>query len=98
MSVKLQIERACKEKGLSIKALAEKIEMTEAGIYAAFRNDSLKVSALKNISAVLNTPISVLMGEKEDKMERKKIKQEIEIELQDIIKIDITNKKLQILK
>lgn len=58
------IKNKSKEKGISLKTLAESIKMTEQGLHAAFRNNTLTVSALEKISIQLDTPLTYfLVGE-----------------------------------
>lgn len=52
-----------KKQKISIKKLAELIGMTEAGLHRSFKNKSLKVSSLIDISKVLNVSISSLIDE-----------------------------------
>ncbi len=48
-----QIKTLCKQNNLSIKELSEKIGMSDAGLYRAFINNSLKVETLEKIANVL---------------------------------------------
>lgn len=51
------IKQIAKDKGVTLSDLAAKIDMTESGMYAMFRNNSIKISTLEKISEVLNVSI-----------------------------------------
>lgn len=57
MNVDKVIKDVCKEKGLSIEKLAEKIGMSFSTLYYAMDKNSLKVSTLLKISEALEIPI-----------------------------------------
>ncbi len=52
-----KIKSICEEKGLTIPLLADKIGLSEAGLYQSFRNQSMKVDVIEKIAEVLETPI-----------------------------------------
>jgi transcriptional regulator with XRE-family HTH domain len=52
-----KIKTICEEKGLTIPGLADKIGLSEAGLYQSIRNQSMKVDVLEKIAEVLETPI-----------------------------------------
>jgi transcriptional regulator with XRE-family HTH domain len=54
-----KIKNICEQKGLTIPQLAEKIDLSEAGLYQSFRNQSMKVDILEKISTALEVPIWV---------------------------------------
>lgn len=47
------VRNLAKQKGLSIREIGEKISMSDAGLYRAFINNSLKVDSLEKIADVL---------------------------------------------
>ena len=52
-----KLKSICEDKGLAISVLAEKIGISEAGLYQSFRNESMKVDILEKIAATLDVPI-----------------------------------------
>lgn len=52
-----KIKTICEDKGLPISVLADKIGLSEAGLYQSFRNKSMKVDVLEKIAAELDVPI-----------------------------------------
>jgi transcriptional regulator with XRE-family HTH domain len=82
------VKKYCKQQGLTLKELAERVEMTETGLSRALKRKSLKVKTLERISEVLQVPIAALFGE-EGKLEEKAgdypgWKKEIEERLSDL--------------
>lgn len=61
-----KIKKLAKDKNISLKELADKINMTEGGFFQSFRNETLKVSALEKISDVLNVPINYFFDDEKD--------------------------------
>ena len=62
------ISTLLKERKMDLrKDMLPYIELTEAGYYAMFRNDSMKVSTLRNIASFLKVPVSTFFIEKMDK-------------------------------
>jgi transcriptional regulator with XRE-family HTH domain len=57
MNVDKVIKDVCKEKGISIEKLADKIGMAFSTLYYAMEKNSLKVSTLIKISKALEIPI-----------------------------------------
>lgn len=57
------IKQLAQSKGITIKELAEKINMTETGYYASIRNKSMKLEKLLKISEVLGEPLSTIVAE-----------------------------------
>lgn len=64
MTVEEKVKEVAQEKGIPLKSLAEKIEMTETGFYAMIRNKSMKVETLQRISKVLQTDPAVFLNGK----------------------------------
>lgn len=62
MSVEEKIKEMAQEKGIALKSLAAKIDMTETGFYAMIRNKSMKVETLQKISKVLQIEPAVLLN------------------------------------
>lgn len=52
------IKELCEQKGLTMKSLADKLEISETGLYQILRNQSTKVKTLEEIARVLDVPIS----------------------------------------
>ena len=52
-----KIKTICEDKGLPISVLADKIGLSEAGLYQSFRNKSMKVDVLEKIAIELEVPI-----------------------------------------
>ena len=50
------IKKIAGQKKITLRELAERIKMSEAGLYYAFRNDSLKVKDLEKIAEILDVP------------------------------------------
>ncbi|QHT67026.1 helix-turn-helix domain-containing protein [Rhodocytophaga rosea] len=63
MSVEEKIKEVAQIKGVTLKNLAIKIEMTETGFYAMIRNKSMKVETLQKISKVLGIDPAVLLNQ-----------------------------------
>jgi len=61
-----QIKTLCKQNNLSIKELGERIGMSDAGLYRAFINNSLKVETLEKIAGVLGVPVSFFFNDNID--------------------------------
>lgn len=57
IEIKESIGLHLKKRGKSIKDILPEIEMTEAGYYAAIKNNSLKVSTLIKIAEALKFPV-----------------------------------------
>lgn len=53
------IKKLCEEKGLTLRQFADKLNMSETGLYQIFRNKSTKVSTLEDIARTLEVPVSV---------------------------------------
>lgn len=60
-NLKKLIDEARKKQGYSIRELALKIGMTEAGYYAMLRNNSAKLRILEKLSEELNIPLGTLL-------------------------------------
>lgn len=58
-----KIKRTCQARNISIRDLAKEIGMSFSGLYASLNNNTLKVSALQDISKYLNVPITELIDE-----------------------------------
>lgn len=72
-----KIKNICEQKGLPISTLADKIGISEAGIYLSFRNKSMKVDILEKIAKVLEVPIWVFF-DLDPESEIASLKKEIE--------------------
>lgn len=57
-----KIKILSKTQNLKIRDLAEKVDMTEAGFYKSFKNNSLKVETLQKIADVLAVDIREFFG------------------------------------
>jgi transcriptional regulator with XRE-family HTH domain len=53
------IKKIAKDKKISIKMLAELCNMTEAGLYQAMNNKTLKIEKLEEIANILAVPIII---------------------------------------
>jgi len=53
------------EKNISIKEFAEIIDMSEAGLHRAFKNDDFKISTLQKIAEKLNIEVGYFFGKSE---------------------------------
>lgn len=51
------IKTLCKERNITIPQLAEKIQVSEPGLYQMIRSESIKVDILEKIANTLNVPI-----------------------------------------
>lgn len=61
--IKEKISIRCKEKKISLKNLALKVGMTEAGLLRSFKTNSLKVSTLKNVCDILDIEPAYLIND-----------------------------------
>ena len=61
-----KIRFLAKRNQMSIKQLAKSINMTEAGLYSAMKNNSIKVKTLHDISNILDTDISYFFSQMSD--------------------------------
>lgn len=53
-----KIKLLARRKGITMKFLAENINMTESGFYSALKNDSFKVKTLHDISTILDVEVN----------------------------------------
>jgi transcriptional regulator with XRE-family HTH domain len=53
------IKELAQQKGITVRDIAFKIKMSEAGLYYAIRNNTLKVRDLEKIAGVLEVPVDV---------------------------------------
>lgn len=74
------IKEICKEKGITLKDIALKIDMSEAGMYRAFANNTLKVEALEKIAKALDVPPSYFFGKSSNEIIRGLIKRNLVID------------------
>ena len=51
----------CKKRGVTIKDLATKIDMSEANIHLRFKKNSMELDHLKKIASILDIPIETLV-------------------------------------
>jgi transcriptional regulator with XRE-family HTH domain len=65
------IKNFASENKISLKDLAEKINLSEQGLHSGIKNQTLSVTNLEKISKVLNVPISKFFDDKiqSDKVE-----------------------------
>lgn len=100
MTIKDTISAIIKEKRLDLKRdILPAIEMTEPGYYSMFRNDSIKVSTLKKIADSLKVPVtSFFIEDSQTKKNNSKAKVVIELHADDVLNIDIKNRRLEIVK
>lgn len=56
--IDIKIKELARKNQITLKELAEKIGITEQGLYTTFKNESLKVTTLLKISEVLNVDIN----------------------------------------
>lgn len=52
------------KKNISLKALSDKLEISEHGLQRIMRTNSTKIETLEKISKVLDVPVSIFFGEK----------------------------------
>lgn len=57
------IKKLSEEKGISLKSLAESIKMTEQGMHAAFRNQTLTVAKLESIAQALQVDVKIFFSD-----------------------------------
>ncbi len=57
-----KIKFLAKIRGITIKLLAEKINMTESGLYSTLKNNSIKVKTLHDISTVLDVELTYFLN------------------------------------
>lgn len=57
-----RIEEKCEEQNVNIKELLPRIPLSANGYYAAKRNNDIKISTLKKIADLLDTPIEYFLG------------------------------------
>lgn len=58
-----KVKKLAKLREISMRKLCQRIEMTENGLAAAFKNNTLKVETLVKISQVLGVPVSYFFDE-----------------------------------
>ena len=63
-SIKDTIKEAAKKKAMSINSLAEQMNMTNQGLYKAFRDKTLKISQIERICEILEIHISDIFPKK----------------------------------
>ena len=56
------IKKLSKSRAITIKELCQKIEVSEAGLYKTFKNNSIKVETLQKIADVLGVDIREFFG------------------------------------
>lgn len=61
-TVEDKVKEIAQQKGIPLKTLATKIDMTETGFYAMIRNQSMKVETLQKISQVLEVAPTTFFG------------------------------------
>ena len=53
-----RLKKKLKLTGYSVKTISDEIGMTDAGLYKAINNNTLKIRDLESIATVLNVPIN----------------------------------------
>jgi transcriptional regulator with XRE-family HTH domain len=81
------IKKIAKDKKLSIKMLAKLCGMTEAGLYQAMNNKTLKIETLEKIAEILGVSITIFF---ESEMDREDAEQINELELPEPIEPEPT--------
>lgn len=61
--IERKIKNRLRQKGITFKDLAAKIEMTEAGLYRTLKNNTIKLDTVNKISSILGLPLTVLLDE-----------------------------------
>lgn len=64
------IRKLCQEKGITLKALAEKIGITQAGIQYILQTNTTKIVTLKKIADVLDVDIAYFLLDNNGKDEK----------------------------
>ncbi|MBS1647354.1 MAG: helix-turn-helix transcriptional regulator [Bacteroidetes bacterium] len=90
------------QKGVKNTDFAAKIGYTEQGLYAIFRKEHLRTDVLENICNALNITLSDFFSNDRsfDKQKTAKAKPSVYFDLEDseILRVDLKNKRLEILK
>lgn len=68
----IRIKEMCKTRGVTVKELSSKIDMTEAGFHKSLNHNKLKVEKLLQISNELDISVAYLVGETDMKQTAKK--------------------------
>ena len=71
MDIYTHIKNSCTSQGISIEELAKKVDMSKAGLYVAFKKNTLKFETLEKIVKVLNLNISYFIGSKSTESDEK---------------------------
>ncbi len=56
-----KLKKALKEKGISQKELAQRIEMSESGLIKMMNNNTIQVETLETICGILDVPITYFL-------------------------------------
>ena len=67
------IKIIAKDKKISIKTLAKLCHMTEAGLYQAMNNKTLKIEKLEEISDILSVPVTIFFEKNSTTQESGKV-------------------------
>lgn len=96
MSVVYKIKKLIEAEKTNINAFSEAIGISPKGVYK-WSDESIKVYTLLKVSEFFNKPISYFFDQE---VENKTTKANVffELEQNDILKIDLKNKRLEILK
>jgi transcriptional regulator with XRE-family HTH domain len=70
MDIARNIHHLCRVKSVTLRRLAEKIDMSEAGLSKALSNNDFKLSTLYRISTVLKVPLPDLLMANEKFVQR----------------------------
>ena len=68
-----KIKIIAENKNITIKELAKKANITEAGLHQMIRKESMKIKVLENIAFLLQVPISFFFNDNEHTESSKKI-------------------------
>ncbi len=78
-SIKDQIKSLAKERNMNVVDLARSIEMTDQGLYKAFRTKSIKLIQLERIAETLECTIQELLPKQEQKLTSGNVSQGSEV-------------------
>lgn len=99
MSVVLKIKKLIESEKINVNAFSKAVGISPKGVYK-WTDESIKVYTLLKVSEFFNKPVSYFLGvESEIKTKNsKKANVHLELDSNDILKIDLKNKRLEILK
>lgn len=99
MSVVFKIKKLIEAEKVNINAFSEAIGISPKGVYK-WTDDSIKVYTLLKVCEYFDKPIGYFFETELDKTRKntKKANVQFDLENDDILKIDLKNKRLEILK